>query len=65
MDSTLMFHLGPYTLRFSKFNLKVLKTSCVGFYIYIYIYIYEKPQSGDFLNISSSIFEFLSIYVEK
>ena len=58
-----MFHLGPYTLRFSKFNLKVLKTSCVGFYIYIYIY--EKPQSGDFLNISSSIFEFLSIYVEK
>jgi hypothetical protein len=60
-----MFHLGPYTLRFSKFNLKVLKTSCVGLYIYIYIYIYEKPQSGDFLNISSSIFEFLSIYVEK
>jgi len=58
-----MFHLGPYTLRFSKFNLKVLKTSCVGFYIYIYIY--EKTQSGDFLNISSSIFEFLSIYVEK
>jgi len=38
MDSTLMFHLGPYTLRFSKFNLKVLKTSCVEFYIYIYIW---------------------------